>query len=428
MGRVDAGVDEADGDALAGQRAAVGAGEGGQASSPRVAVLEVSAVKRDRLVALEVGDAGLGAGRLDLRFGAAGDDDADPVEGGRGRQAAGAAPPAWRRRGRCRARARWPCRAGRACRAGRPGSPAPGAGLAGGARAGRGRDGGQGDAAAASSGGDARLARVVRKGRRMQCPPGGVAPGVRPVSQALNGASREKVTHRVPDRRALELRAWRPSTPGEPDALAADVAERFPSRHGRGPVGVFAAPGRVNLIGEHVDYNGGLCLPMALPHATYAAVGLRDDERGHACAAASRTTSFSGRWTPSARVRRPAGRRTPAGCCGRCARTAGTCPAWTCVVDSRVPLGAGLSSSAALECAVALGGRRRRSAPTSTTTLRGRLWCGPACAPSGRSPAPRPAAWTRRSSLFGRAGVGAAARLPRLVDAAGRAGTRRPPG
>ena len=43
------------------------------------------------------------------------------------------------------------------------------------------------------------------------------------------------------------------------------------------PLGVFAAPGRVNLIGEHVDYNGGLCLPIALPHATYAAVALRDD-------------------------------------------------------------------------------------------------------------------------------------------------------
>jgi len=38
-----------------------------------------------------------------------------------------------------------------------------------------------------------------------------------------------------------------------------------------------AAPGRVNLIGEHVDYNGGRCLPIALPHATYAALAPRDD-------------------------------------------------------------------------------------------------------------------------------------------------------
>jgi galactokinase len=65
--------------------------------------------------------------------------------------------------------------------------------------------------------------------------------------------------------------------PGDPAALTDAVADAFTGLHGRPPLGVFAAPGRVNLIGEHVDYNGGLCLPMALPHATYAAVAPRDD-------------------------------------------------------------------------------------------------------------------------------------------------------
>ena len=43
------------------------------------------------------------------------------------------------------------------------------------------------------------------------------------------------------------------------------------------PGGVWAAPGRVNLIGDHVDYNDGTCLPMALPHRTFVAVARRSD-------------------------------------------------------------------------------------------------------------------------------------------------------
>ena len=36
--------------------------------------------------------------------------------------------------------------------------------------------------------------------------------------------------------------------------------------------GVWASPGRVNIIGEHTDYNEGLCLPIALPHRTFVAL------------------------------------------------------------------------------------------------------------------------------------------------------------
>src|SRR6201999_2484490 len=46
----------------------------------------------------------------------------------------------------------------------------------------------------------------------------------------------------------------------------------------RAPQGGWAAPGRVNLIGEHTDYNAGLALPFAIDRQTLAAVALRDDD------------------------------------------------------------------------------------------------------------------------------------------------------
>jgi galactokinase len=142
--------------------------------------------------------------------------------------------------------------------------------------------------------------------------------------------------------------------PGDPAALTDAVADAFTDLHGRPPLGVFAAPGRVNLIGEHVDYNGGLCLPMALPHATYAAVAPRDD-------GTVTVTSHQQDDAFSASL----GALGPGQATGWAAYAAGVLwalqedgwdlPGMDVVVDSRVPLGAGLSSSAAIECAVAIG-------------------------------------------------------------------------
>ncbi|MCL1840980.1 MAG: galactokinase family protein, partial [Propionibacteriaceae bacterium] len=55
------------------------------------------------------------------------------------------------------------------------------------------------------------------------------------------------------------------------------AVDLFTAAFGARPDGVWAAPGRVNLIGEHTDYNDGLALPIALPQRTYVAARRRDD-------------------------------------------------------------------------------------------------------------------------------------------------------
>src|SRR5690625_6680373 len=76
-----------------------------------------------------------------------------------------------------------------------------------------------------------------------------------------------------------ELASPTPDSPPPPTAQllpesSSPTAQFLPED---GVAGVWAAPGRVNLIGEHTDYNAGLCLPIALPHRTFVAVRPRTD-------------------------------------------------------------------------------------------------------------------------------------------------------
>ncbi|MFG3600545.1 galactokinase [Micromonospora chersina] len=137
---------------------------------------------------------------------------------------------------------------------------------------------------------------------------------------------------------------------------ASDVAARatagFRQRYGGEPAGRWAAPGRVNLIGEHTDYNDGFVLPFALPLRTVVAAAVADD----------------GRWSVWSELDDepvefgPAEADEPGRVDGWAAYVAGvvwalraaghTVPGARLAIASDVPVGSGLSSSAAIEAAV----------------------------------------------------------------------------
>jgi len=64
------------------------------------------------------------------------------------------------------------------------------------------------------------------------------------------------------------------------EARAKKVAIKFMEFYGNSPL-VVRSPGRINIIGEHTDYNEGFVLPAAIDKAAYLAVSLRDDEEIH---------------------------------------------------------------------------------------------------------------------------------------------------
>jgi galactokinase len=138
-----------------------------------------------------------------------------------------------------------------------------------------------------------------------------------------------------------------------PDPVAELVARRFESLHGRAPDGLFAAPGRVNLIGEHTDYNDGPCLPIALPQVTLVAVGRRSDDR-LTVTSRQQPQPFEATLEALGPGQVSGWASYVAGVVWAARREGIRVPGMDLVVHGTVPLGAGLSSSAALACAVAL--------------------------------------------------------------------------
>jgi galactokinase len=149
------------------------------------------------------------------------------------------------------------------------------------------------------------------------------------------------------------------TTPPGPANAATDLVERvrrqFEVLHGRTPAVFAAAPGRVNVIGEHVDYNGGWVLPAAIDRHLVMAVAPRDDDRVRLA-----TADFDGLLEFDACDLAP-GRtkdwgRYVRGVMAGLARAGHTMPGFDACVASTIPVGGGLSSSAALEAATGLAG------------------------------------------------------------------------
>ncbi|MFC7894670.1 galactokinase [Streptomyces sp. NPDC057381] len=138
------------------------------------------------------------------------------------------------------------------------------------------------------------------------------------------------------------------------EAVVKAVGERFRELYGTEPEGIWAAPGRVNLIGEHTDYNDGFVMPFALPHTAVAAVSRRDDgllrlhsadiDAGVAELRVAELTPESDKsWTAY-----------PSGVVWALREAGHELTGADIHLASTVPSGAGLSSSAALEVVIAL--------------------------------------------------------------------------
>jgi galactokinase len=128
------------------------------------------------------------------------------------------------------------------------------------------------------------------------------------------------------------------------------LADQFEEMFGESPI-LVQAPGRVNLIGEHTDYNEGFVFPVAIDFQTQIAVGKRADRRvmvtsenfaEHVeCDLDHLPSSRRGDWSDYV-----------VGVVGQMERRLGRLPGANLLIHGNVPLGAGLSSSASLEVAV----------------------------------------------------------------------------
>jgi galactokinase len=138
---------------------------------------------------------------------------------------------------------------------------------------------------------------------------------------------------------------------GKPAALSSRVQEKFKSVFAAESTLIVRSPGRVNLIGEHTDYNNGFVLPAAIDKAIFMAVSRRTDNELH-FVALDLDSSYQGSIDRL--------ERSPLhwpdyllGVVQQIQALGHSLGGFNCVFGGDIPLGAGMSSSAALECATA---------------------------------------------------------------------------
>ena len=113
---------------------------------------------------------------------------------------------------------------------------------------------------------------------------------------------------------------------------------------------IVRSPGRINIIGEHTDYNEGFVLPAAIDKAAYIAISLRDDDEIHLVA-----MDLNENFSVNLKDLKPVGDVSwpnyILGSAAQFLKRGVQLPGFNAVLTSDVPMGAGLSSSAAVECA-----------------------------------------------------------------------------
>lgn len=132
--------------------------------------------------------------------------------------------------------------------------------------------------------------------------------------------------------------------------ISNSIREKFSSRFGAKPL-VVRSPGRVNIIGEHTDYNNGFVLPAAIDKAIYVGIAKRDDDV---------ISLYSEEFNQEHKATLTTVRRTEKqwpnyilGVVDQLQKKGYQIGGFNLNIDGDVPIGAGLSSSAAVECATA---------------------------------------------------------------------------